>query len=445
MNSERQYIELYGQTKQFIDNGSHALINAHRQQALEQLEAQGLPTSKNERYKYIDVAEAFAPDYGLNLRRMKMEADPGAAYRCSVPNLDSVLYYVFNDKVVAKDGNTLDTDRLFVGSLVDFAANRPEEFNKYYNKFVGDGLVALNTLLAQDGVVVWIGDGYKCEKTIQILNLTLGNVAMMTNRRVLIVVGKGAEASLLVCDHSLTKESHLVSEVVEIVVGEDAVLHLCSIEETGETNKMFRSTNIVQHCRSKLSYTDVTLNNGLTRHTLDLHLAGEKAEACVSGLVVGGGTQHADSDLLISHEACCCKSDVLYKSVLDGSSTGSFAGKVYVAPGAQKSESQETNSNLCVSPNAHAYTRPMLEIYADDVKCNHGSTVGRLDESALFYMAQRGVDPTEGRRLLQQAFACEVIERIELPSLRTRLHQMIEERFRRGSGACGDCVLCASK
>ncbi|MGN1214017.1 MAG: Fe-S cluster assembly protein SufD, partial [Bacteroidaceae bacterium] len=200
MNSEKQYIELYGQTKQFIDAGSHVLINAHRQQALAQLEAQGLPTSKNERYKYINVAEAFAPDYGLNIKRMKIETDPRVAYRCSVPNLDSMLYYVYNDKVVAKDDYACDAERLFVGSLVDFAANRPEEFKKYYNKLTGDGLVALNTLLAQDGVVVWIGDGYKCEKTIQILNLTLGNVAMMTNRRVMVVVGKGAEASLLVCD-----------------------------------------------------------------------------------------------------------------------------------------------------------------------------------------------------------------------------------------------------
>ena len=152
-----------------------------------------------------------------------------------------------------------------------------------------------------------------------------------------------------------------------------------------------------------------------------------------------------DNNLLVSHEACACNSDILYKYVLDGESKGAFAGKVYVASGAQKTESQETNANLCVSPGAHMYTQPMLEIYADDVKCNHGSTVGQLNESALFYMAQRGIDPEEGRRLLQQAFAFEVIDRIEFPALRNRLTQMVEERFRRGHGACGDCSLCSTK
>ena len=445
MNSEKQYIDLYLQYKDILDQGSHALVNEHRAEALATLKKQGLPTFKNERFKYTDVQKAFAFDYGLNIKRKKMTSDPRVAYRCSVPNLDSALFYVFNDHVESKDNSIINGDNIFVGSLVDFANSRPDIFKKHYNKLQSDGVSALNTLLAQDGVVIYLADGYKAPKNIQVVNLTVGDMPVMTNRRVMIILGKEAEASLLFCDHSITKQPHLTTEVSEVFLGEKSKLRFCAIEETNEINSLFRTTNIVQQADSKLAYADITLHNGITRHTLDHHLTGTKASAQFSGLVIGDGTQHIDNNLLVSHEACQCQSDILYKYVLDGESKGAFAGKVYVAPGAQKSDSQETNANLCVSPKAHMYTQPMLEIYADDVKCNHGSTVGQLNEAALFYMAQRGIEPDEGRRLLQQAFAFEVLDRIEFSALHTRLTQMVEERFRRGHGACGDCSLCSGK
>lgn len=445
MNSEKQYIDLYLQYKDVINQGSHALINGHRDQALAYLQQAGLPTIKAERYKYTDVQEVFETDYGLNIKRRKMASDPHVAYRCSVPNLESMLYYVFNDRIEPREKDATLTEGLFVGSLTDFAERYPEEFGKHYNHLSQDGVVALNTLLAQDGWVVYVADGHSIERNIQIVDLTIGDMPVMTNRRVMIILGKEAEASVLLCDHSVSTQQHLTTEVAEVWLGEGASLHFCAIEETNEHNNLFRTTNIVQQGSSKLTYADVTLHNGTTRHSLTTHLMGEHATTQVSGLVIGGGTQHVDNNLLVSHEACQCKSDILYKYVLDGESRGAFAGKVYVAHGAQKSDSQETNANLCVSPQAHMYTQPMLEIYADDVKCNHGSTVGQLDETALFYMAQRGIDPQEGRRLLQQAFAFEVIDRIEFPALRNRLTQMVEERFRRVHGACGDCALCSSK
>ena len=445
MNSEKQYIDLYLQYEDVINQGSHALVNDQRAGALALLRQKGLPTFKDERFKYTDVQKAFAFDYGLNIKRKKMESNPQLAYRCSVPNLDSTLFYVFNDHIEPKDGSMFKDENIFVGSLIDFAEANPEVFKKHYNKLQPDGVASLNTLLAQDGVVIYVADGYKATKNIQVVNLTVGDMPVMTNRRVLIILGKEAEASILFCDHSITKQPHLTTEVSEVYLGENSKLRFCAIEETNDKNSLFRTTNIVQQGNSNMAYADITLHNGITRHTLNHHLIGEKASARFSGLVIGGGTQHVDNNLLVSHEACQCQSDILYKYVLDGESKGAFAGKVYVAPGAQKSDSQETNANLCVSPHAHMYTQPMLEIYADDVKCNHGSTVGQLNDSALFYMAQRGIEPEEGRRLLQQAFAFEVLDRIEFSALHTRLMQMVEERFRRGHGACGDCSMCNTK
>ena len=443
VNSERQYIDLYLQHEDIVNHGSHALVNEHRAEALATLRKSGLPSLKDERFRYTDVQEVFGHDYGLNIKRRKMVSDPRTAYRCSVSGLDSALYYVFNDRIEACD--TCGIEGLFVGSLVGFAEKCPEIFKAHYNRLAPDGIVSLNTLLAQDGVVIYVADGHKIRRNIQIVNLTVGDSPVMTNRRMMIITGEGAEVSVLLCDHSLAGNRHLTTEVAEVYLGADSELHLCAIEETNEANSLFRTTSVVQEKRSVLSYADMTLHNGVTRHSFVTRLVGEGAAARISGLVIGDGTQHIDNNLLVSHEACRCSSDILYKYVLDGESRGAFAGKVYVAKGAQKSDSQETNANLCVSPKAHIYTQPMLEIYADDVKCNHGSTVGQLSEAALFYMAQRGIDLAEGRRLLQQAFAVEVIDRIGFEALRNRLSRMVEERFRHRDGACGDCSLCSKR
>lgn len=444
MNSEQQYIELYQQCGDSLCQGSHALVNQHRAKALDALVAQGLPTKKCERYKYTDVQAAFAPDYGLNVKRLQMSVNPYEAYKCSIPNLGTNLFYMVNDCIHAKD-KLIDTDSLYVGSLVEFAEKYPDRFQTYYNKVAQDGVSALNTLLAQDGAVVWVAAGCKIDSTIQLLNLTVGQVPMMTNRRLLIILEEGAEASVLTCDHTVSKQAHLVTEVAEVYLAEGSHLQCYGIEETADNNTLFSNMHVVQQAGSNLEYASVVLHNGQSRRTLDIHLVGQRAACHASGLVVGGGTQHVDNNLLVSHEAEECTSDVLYKYILDGQSRGAFAGKVYVEKGAQKTDSQETNANLCVSPEAHMFTQPMLEIYADDVKCNHGSTVGQLDDTALFYMAQRGINPDEGRRLLQQAFAWEVIDRIQLSPLKLRLAQMVEERFRLGTSACGDCSLCASK
>lgn len=161
-----------------------------------------------------------------------------------------------------------------------------------------------------------------------------------------------------------------------------------------------------------------------------------------NGAVITDETQHVDNNVLADHVAPNCTSDMLYKYVLDGRSTGAFAGKVLVRTDAQKTVSQQTNANLCASPQARVYSQPMLEIYADDVKCNHGSTIGKLDENALFYMRQRGVPEAEARLLLQHAFINDVLQRVTLEHLRDRLSHLVELRFRGELSKCRDCKMC---
>lgn len=441
MDPLRQYIDLYLQNADLLRQGSHPLVDAHRAAALEALEAHGLPSRKDERYRYTDLAAMLAPDFGLNLGRLPIAFDPRHAYRCRVPGLGSRVHYVVGDSVPGSE-KVLDDGTLFVGPLVEFAERYPERFDAYYNKAGGDSLAALNTMLAQDGLVVYVAEGRKVDGLVQIVNLAVGAVPMLANRRQMVILERGAEVAMLNCNHSATRQHNLATEVVEGYLGEGSRLRYYNVEETMDCCDLLNTTSFVQQRGSRLEYATVTINSGQSRRTLNVSLDGEGAEALVSGLVVANDSQHVDNNLLLTHNAPACSSDVLYKYVLDGSSVGAFAGKVLVEAEAQKTVSQETNANLCVSPQARMYTQPMLEIYADDVKCSHGSTVGQLDDAALFYMAQRGIPPEEGRLLLQQAFAWDVVQRIRLLPLQQRLMHMVEERFRHGAGSCADCGVC---
>ena len=199
---------------------------------------------------------------------------------------------------------------------------------------------------------------------------------------------------------------------------------------------------IEQQKGSSVKHNGITLHNGTTRNKTDVMLLGEEAECELYGCVVADKQQHVDNNTLITHRAPNCKSHELYKYVLDEQAVGAFAGRVLVEHGAQKTDSQMRNQNLCTTREARMFTQPMLEIYADDVKCAHGSTVGQLNDAAIFYMQQRGISQKQARLLLEIAFINEVIDHIELQPLRDRLHYLVEKRFRGELSKCDGCKLC---
>ena len=219
-------------------------------------------------------------------------------------------------------------------------------------------------------------------------------------------------------------------------------LSLYEVEETHLLCTRYNSVFVQQGRNSSLHHTNLTLFNGHTRNRLDVLLQGEGSEVTANGCVIADKMQRVDNNTLIDHQVPHCTSNELYKYVLDDSAVGAFAGKVLVREGAQKTSSKETNANLCATSSARMYTQPMLEIYADDVQCSHGSTVGQMDEAALFYMRQRGIDEKEARLLLKAAFITEVIETIPLESLRDRLHVLVDKRLRGELSKCEGCKLC---
>ena len=438
MNSEKQYIELYEQARQMIFDHSSEVMNGVRDAAFERFKAQGFPTKKVERYKYTDIQKLFEPDYGLNLNRLEIPVDPYKAFSCDVPNLSTSLYFVVNDAFYSRSPRNLP-EGVVIGSLKEFAST------EYYNLLAGkdnDAITDLNTMLAQDGLYVYVPKNVKVDRAIQIINILRSDVDLMVNRRVLIVVEEGAEVKLLFCDHAADDRHFLATQVIEAFVGENAQLDLYCLEETHAKNIRVSNVYIDQHRDSRVNHNIITLHNGTTRNKLDLTLSGEGAECNCYGCVIADKEQHVDNNTLITHKACHCTSNELYKYVLNDKATGAFAGRVLVEPGAQKTTSQMTNQNLCATREARMYTQPMLEIYADDVKCAHGSTVGQLNDAALFYMRQRGISEKEAKTLLQQAFVNEVVDHINLEPLRDRLHHLVDMRFRGKLSKCEGCKLC---
>ncbi len=461
ITSEQQYIDLYEQAGEMIKSHSAEVMNAVRDEAFRDFQRLGFPSKKVERYKYTDIASLFAPDYGLNLNRLEIPVDPYEAFRCDVPNLSTNLYFVVNDSFYRNDKREVKNNSSLItyhsslpeGVIISSMREHPEIVERYYAKLAKtaeDGVTALNTMLAQDGMLVYVPKDVKVERAIQVINIlkaTPRNAQrqvndLMVNRRVLIVLEQGAELKMLFCDHAADDCNFLATQVIEAYVGDNARLDLYCLEETHYKNVRVSNVYIEQQRNSRVRHNVITLHNGITRNKLDLSLAGEGAECECFGCVIADKEQHVDNNTLITHKVPHCTSNELYKYVLDDKATGAFAGRVLVEHGAQKTSSQMTNQNLSASKTARMYTQPMLEIYADDVKCAHGSTVGQLNDAALFYMQQRGISVKEAKLLLEFAFINEVIDQMELVPLRDRLHYLVEQRFRGQLSKCEGCKLC---
>ena len=449
-----QYIDLYQQACDLICQHSSDVMNAQRDDAFEQFKSKGFPTRKEERYKYTNVQELFAPDYGLNLNRFQIPVNPYDAFRCDVPNLSTSLYFVVNDGFYE---DALPKASLPEGVIVGSLSKNAHLIGDYYNRLAAndDAVSSLNTMLAQDGLLVYVPRGVVVDRAIQVINILKTPFAslpsgegqgagssFMVNRRVLVVAEEGSAVTLLFCDHTADDLHFLTTQVTEVFAMPGSTVNLYCLEETHVKNVRVSNVYVEQQANSHVTHNVITLHNGTTRNRLDLHFRGEGAECWLGGCVIADKQQHVDNNTLVVHHVPHCDSHELYKYVLDNDATGAFAGRVLVEHGAQQTSSEMRNQNLCASREARMYTQPMLEIYADDVKCSHGSTVGQLNDAALFYMRQRGITEREARLLLQQAFVTEVIDAIALEPLRDRLRYLVDKRFRGELSKCEGCKLC---
>ena len=443
MNSLQQYIDLYTHHRDAIERNAPDALNALRPQALSVLQNVELPRRGDENYEVTDINRLFAPDYGVNINRVNLSADPAEAFRCDVPNMSTWMFFFYNDIFHASRKSPSLPDSVIVEPFSVAATNHPELLAKYLGTVAPkqNAQAALNTLLAQEGLLVYVPKGIVLERPLQLVNIMNAGGNIMAVRRLLIVVGEQAQATMLVCDHTQNQQhSFLSSQVVEIVAEEGAQLDYYDIEESTLNTTRCNQHFVRQAANSNVLLNAITLTNGVTRNDFVVNVDGEGAETHLYGMAIEDGTQQIDNYTHIAHNAPHCSSNELFKYVLDGNAVGAFTGRIMVAEGSSKVEAYQANRNIVATDTARIYTKPQLEIYCDDVKCSHGTAIGQLDQDAIFYMQQRGIPVDQARTLLMQAFMSDVIDKVRMPSLKNRLQHLVEKRFCGQLSQCSDCM-----
>lgn len=443
MKIEQQYIDLFKEQYDVLCKNSTEILNIPRKEAMAHFEEQGIPQKGIEKYRYTRFDDVLKVDYGVNMQCLLPNFNPYEEFECDAKDIGTDLHFLVNG--VYFDKKLSHGSGIFIGSLKKFAAEKPELLRPYYNRLASvqnDLMSEFNTAFAQDGLLVFVPRNTKVEETIQLINILHSNVDMIVFRRILIILETGAEAKLLLCDHVTQQQRYLSSQVIEVFVGENATLDIYDLEETHSLTSRINNVYVEQEANSNVVINGTTLHNGLTRNDTYVDMIGQGANVELSGMVIADKEQHVDNHTFIRHKVPNCTSHELFKYVLDDLAVGAFSGRVLVERDAQKSFSEQSNKNLCLNSTAHMYTQPQLEIYADDVKCSHGATIGQLDEDAMFYMMQRGIPKAEARMLLMFAFVSDVIDQIRIPSLQERLHLLTEQRFRGELDQCTGCALC---
>lgn len=446
MNALKQYIDLFRDHSGLIDANSAGPLNSLRGRACRILEGMRLPAEGSENYENIDLQKILAPDYGINLSRIDIDVNPAASFRCEVPHLSSSLFLNINDCLTETENcrKTLP-EGVIAGSLKEIAKKNPELIENFYGRIadMNNPVVALDTLLNQDGFFLLVKKNVKVEKPIQLVNILQNGMPLMAIRRILIVMEENSEAKLLVCDHTQNPDvDFLALSTVEIFAGAGSRLDYYDLEESTERTTRLSALYLDQKENSDVLIDGMTLFNGTTRNEYKCVFSGEHSKLKLLGMGIEDRERVLSNFSRIEHHAKDCHSDELFKYVVEEKARGAFTGLIYVAPGAEKTEAYQSNRNLVGSDTAQMYSKPQLEIYNDDVKCSHGTATGQLDELQLFYMRTRGLDEATARLLLKQAFMADVVDGVRLTSLKDRLHHLIELRFSGRQSSCASCAAC---
>ena len=443
MNALKQYIDLYREHADLIDLNSAEMLNGRREEAFRILEGMKLPEKGSENYETTSLPDILSPDYGVNIARVNIDVNPAASFHCGVPNLSTSLFMLVND-IYAETPRSREglPEGIEAGSLRKFAEQHPEIIERYYGRIadIHNPIVALDTLLAQDGIAIWVKRGVNVEKPLQLVNILQSGMPLMAVRRVLIIAEEDAKVKILSCDHTQNPDvDFLALNTIEIFAGRNSQVDLYDLEESTERTSRLSALYLRQEEGSNVLIDGITLYNGTTRNEYHTSFIGEHASLKLYGMGIEDRKRHLDNYSRIEHAKGSCTTDELFKYVVDDEATGAFAGLVLVRPGADKTEAYQSNRNIVGSDTARMYSKPQLEIYNDDVKCSHGTATGQLDEMQVFYMRTRGIPEATAKLLLKQAFMADVIDGVRLEGLQERLHMLVERRFAGGESSCASC------
>ena len=399
-----------------------------RTEAFKNFEEKGFPTKKDEAWKYTSLNAILKNDFSV-FPKNENTVQYSDVKKYYLHEIDTYKV-VFVDGVFSSFLSSTTHDGLDV-CLMSSALTKPkykmvidEYFNKIANK--DESLTSLNTAFAYEGAYINVPRNKVADKPIEIINFSTGSEsALLVQPRNLIIVGENAHVQIIERHQSLNENPVLTNSVTEIFAQKRAIVDYYKIQNDNLEASLIDNTYIAQKEQSHVSVHTFSFGGNLTRNNLNFYHQGEHIDSTLKGITIIEGKQHVDHYTLVQHATPNCESHQNYKTILDDKSTGVFNGKIYVEKEAQKTNAFQQNNNILLSDKASVNAKPQLEIFADDVKCSHGCTIGQLDEKAMFYMQSRGIPEKEAKALLMYAFTNEVIESIKIPVLKARITKII--------------------
>jgi Fe-S cluster assembly protein SufD len=403
-----------------------------RTKAFENFEKLGFPTKKLEAWKYTSLNLVLKNDFCL-FPNKETAIDLADVKKYLIHEIDSYKVVFIDGKYNSFLSET--THDLIDVCLMSAALSKPKYkivIENYFNKIAKqDNLTSLNTAFANEGAYIYIPKNVEVQKPIQIVNFTTGaEIATMMQPRNLIVVEENAHVQIIERHQSLNSNAVLSNVVTEVFAARNATVDYYKIQNDNLNASLVDNTFIEQKTNSEVSVHTFSFGGNITRNNLNFYQRGEHINSILKGITIIEEKQHVDHHTLVHHLEPNCESHQDYKGIYDERSTGVFNGKVIVEREAQKTNAYQQNNNVLVSDKATVNAKPQLEIFADDVKCSHGCTIGQLDDDALFYMQQRGIPKKEGKALLMYAFANTVLESVKIPEVKKRITKLIAQKLK---------------
>jgi Fe-S cluster assembly protein SufD len=418
----------YSELNAIAGNG---LLGSMREKAFEFYNKTGIPTSRNEEWKYTRLASLTNKNYALHTTAVLPSDEVLKSIRLKSENA-AELFFV--NGVFIKDISSFDHDTLVVLPLNQAAEGEHKHYLQQHlnqsSKYMKDGMNALNTAFIANGLFVLVKKNKAVDRPIFIYHVTdTNNDNAFVQPRSLLVVEENAQVQLIELYKNNGSHESFTNEVIEIAVQENARLEYYKVQDENENCHHVGTTHVQQVGKCFTHCVTVTLNGGTIRNNINMVLEAANNEGHLYGLYMLNGRTHVDNHSIVDNVMPNCFSNELYKGIMDGNSTGVFNGKIFVRQDAQKTNAYQSNKNVLMSDTASVNTKPQLEIFADDVKCSHGCTIGRLDDEALFYLRARGIDEKKAKALLLNAFAADILEQVKPEALRTYLEDKINERL----------------
>ncbi len=410
----------------------HSELHEVRTSAIKNFENKGFPTKKEEAWKYTSLNAILKNDFSV-FPKKENDIDFKEVKKYFLNDVDTYKV-VFIDGIFSSFLSSTTHDGLDV-CLMASALNKPKYkmiIDTYFNKIANtdDSLTSLNTAFANEGAYINIPKSKVAEKPIEIIYFSTGNeAALMVQPRNLIVVGENAHVQIIERHQSLNSNPVLTNSVTEVFAQKRAIVDYYKVQNDVLTANLIDNTYIAQKQESRVMVHTFSFGGNITRNNLNFYHQGERIDSTLKGITIIGDKQHVDHYTLVQHATPNCESHQNYKTILDGQATGVFNGKIFVEKEAQKTNAFQQNNNILLSDKATINAKPQLEIFADDVKCSHGCTIGQLDENAMFYMQQRGIPKKEAKALLMYAFTSEVTSSIKIPELRVKIAKIIANKL----------------